>query len=617
MSEDLEELGGAFLPPGTRISERYVVLRLLGEGGMGQVYEVEHEAIGRHFALKLLNISPCTEELLRRFRREARALGRVTSTRVAQVTDFGFEPRLGPYYVMELLDGETLEERLERDHYLPAAQAIPVAIDLCEALNEVHAAGIIHRDLKPSNVGLNKGGSPRVKLLDFGLATASDGAFFERITRSQEVVGSLPYMAPERFYNAELTHSVDLYALGVVLYETLCGQLPYDGQSAAILINQHINGQPPPFQQTAPELDIPPALEAIVNRLLDKDPSERFASAAAVGRALYAATIDAPLPTLADFGNGVGLSSTLFNEGEGHSVLEDIGRRSSPTASEPIEVAEAVAAAENAAQEPAQAATKAATPTPGSGAPDTDPDYPPNGHTPSEEPSQEKGPIPTSKVPDRAQPSTPPAGWAAESTPSDAPVAATMASIDELPPIDGENWDTDKVPVAGFERSRRWIRVLLFALIAIAGSTIVGVVTFYLVQDNSRRPPPDSRPAIEVAAPPAKQPPVKASSPPAPQSPQGPEPQLPSTSSGPRTSSVGVAADHQETTPPSGPISPPNPGNVTPQPPVAPTHNPPPTPPRPPPSPPSIEIVRPPPQPPEPRPRPNNRPWRGEIIEDP
>lgn len=606
MSVDLEELGAAFLPPGTRISERYVVLRLLGEGGMGQVYEVEHEAIGRHFALKLLNIAPCTDELLRRFRREARALGRVTSTRVAQVTDFGFEPRLGPYYVMELLDGETLEERLERDHYLIAAEALPVAIDLCEALNEVHAAGIIHRDLKPSNVGLTKNGNPRVKLLDFGLATASDGAFLERITRSQEVVGSLPYMAPERFYNAELTHSVDLYALGVVLFETLCGQLPYDGQSAAILINQHINGQPPPFQQVAPELDIPVALEAIVNRLLDKDPAQRFTSAAAVGRALYAATIDAPLPTLADFGDGVGLSATLFGDKSGRAVGEESGRRSSPTASEPIEVAEAVAAAEARARlDVATAGTIAATPSPGGEAPDTDPDYPSN-EAPRPAPREEKSSIPTSIVPEASAPSSP-RGWAPESASSETSVAATVASIEELPPIDGENWDTDKVPIAGSKGSRRWLRVLFFALVAIVGSAIVGVVTFYLVQNEPRRAPASPGPSTEVVSPPVKASnPVKASPPPT----TGPEPQLPSTASGPRTSSVGVAADHQETQPP-GP--PPVPSNVTPPPPANP--RPPQQPPRPPPL---IDIVRPPTPPSSPPSRPPpSRPWRGEIIESP
>lgn len=309
---------------GTRVAGRYVVLRLLGQGGMGQVFEVEHDAIGRRFALKILNLNPCTDEVLRRFQREARALGKVTTPRVAQVSDFGVEPGVGPYYVMELLDGETLEDRLEREIRLPVAQAVALAVELAEALHEVHAAGIVHRDLKPSNVGLCRAGAVRVKLLDFGLAAAADGAFLERITRSQEVVGSLPYMAPERFHNAPPSPAVDLYALGVVLYETLTGRLPYDGESAAGIIAAHLNAVPPRLAEAAPGLMIPPAVEAVVGRLLAKDPQDRFVSALAAARALGAAALDPSTPTI-DESHAESIAPTFYapQVEEGGRTIED------------------------------------------------------------------------------------------------------------------------------------------------------------------------------------------------------------------------------------------------------------------------------------------------------
>jgi len=312
------------LSAGDKVGGRYLVERMLGYGGMGQVFEVEHEAIGRHFALKLLNLNPCTDEILKRFQREARALGLVTTPRVAQVTDFGYEPGLGPFYVMELLDGETLEDRLERDRRLPVQEVLSLGIELAEALQEVHDAGIIHRDLKPSNVGLCRAGAVRVKLLDFGLAAATDDAMFERITRSQEVVGSLPYMAPERFNNAQPTTAVDLYALGVLLYEALVGKLPCDGASAAGVINAHLNTEPPPMSEVAPEQDIPPSVEAVVARLLDKDPSQRFESAAAAARALQGAWMDAPTATLVDTSNAEVSATVLAPDlGDGSRTIED------------------------------------------------------------------------------------------------------------------------------------------------------------------------------------------------------------------------------------------------------------------------------------------------------
>jgi serine/threonine protein kinase len=271
------------LVPGSTVAERYLVRRVLGQGGMGQVLEVEHLALGRPFALKILRLEKWNDELVRRFNREARALARVTTPRVAQVTDFGVDQEVGPYYVMELLEGETLEDRLQREGRVPVERALAICAELCDALSEVHAASIVPRDLKPSNVGLPRSGPVGVKLLDFGLAASMDDAFLSKITQSQQILGSLPYMAPEQFGSAEPSIAMDIYAVGIVLYESLTGRLPFVAPSTAALIHQILATPPPPLPE---ELGAVAVLRSLLEQLLAKDPAMRFASAAAAAHAL-------------------------------------------------------------------------------------------------------------------------------------------------------------------------------------------------------------------------------------------------------------------------------------------------------------------------------------------
>ncbi len=274
------------LEPGRTVAERYLVRRVLGEGGMGQVLEVEHVALGRAFALKVLRLERWNDELVRRFNREARALARLSTPRVAQVTDFGVDGDAGPFYVMELLEGETLEDRVQRDGHVEPREALTICAELCDALSEVHAAGIVHRDLKPSNVGLPRSGPVGVKLLDFGLAAAMDDAFLSKITQSHQILGSLPYMAPEQFNSAEPAPAMDVYAVGVVLYEALTGRLPFFAPSTAAMIHQILAAPPPALPEGMQGRDL---LEPLLERLLAKEPRERFASAAAAAQALRGA----------------------------------------------------------------------------------------------------------------------------------------------------------------------------------------------------------------------------------------------------------------------------------------------------------------------------------------
>ncbi|MEM9189550.1 MAG: protein kinase [Myxococcota bacterium] len=272
------------IQPGAVIADRYRLRRPLGEGGMGTVFEAEHLLLGRSFALKVLRLEKWSPELVQRFQREARALGRLSTPRVAQVTDFGVEPHIGPFYVMELVDGETLEARIEREGSVDFPTALDIAIDTCHALADVHKAGLVHRDLKPGNVALPQSGPVGVKLIDFGLAAAMDDSFMERITKSQQVLGSLPYMAPEQFNGAPPNPLIDLYAVGVLLYEALMGELPFSGPSAAALIHKILASPVPNISEISS--DIPPRVESVLHRLMAKDPSKRYPTAEACATAL-------------------------------------------------------------------------------------------------------------------------------------------------------------------------------------------------------------------------------------------------------------------------------------------------------------------------------------------
>ena len=304
---------------GSVIAGRYVLKRLVGEGGMGQVFEAEHTALGRCFALKVLRLERWSDELVQRFQREARALGKITSARVAQVTDFGVEPGVGPFYVMELIDGETLEHRLEREGKLPPAEVVRIGIETCEALAEVHAAGIVHRDLKPSNIGLPRGGPVGIKLLDFGLAAAVDDSFLQRITRSQQILGSLPYMAPEQFHSARPSPAQDLYALGVVLFEAVTGRHPFRAPSTAALIHQILAAPVPSIESAGGGPAVPVALAHVITRLLEKDPAARPTSGHAVAAELRA-VLAAPSPSVTPMRRPAPLPPTLATPPEMASV---------------------------------------------------------------------------------------------------------------------------------------------------------------------------------------------------------------------------------------------------------------------------------------------------------
>ncbi|MCC6874711.1 MAG: serine/threonine protein kinase [Sandaracinaceae bacterium] len=288
----LREEGRRFFGPGARegevIAGRYRVVREIGAGGMGQVVEVEHLELEKRFALKLIRPDRWDTTLEARFRREAKALARVVSPRVAQVTDFGVDPDRGPFYVMEYVDGEPLDALIRREGALPRERALTLAIGIAEALCDVHEAGIVHRDVKPGNIGVCGRGPVEVRLLDFGLATSVDERFGSKITDSRRVVGSFPYMAPEQFQGDAPSPRMDVWALGIVLYEMLTGRLPFDAPSTAALIHQILSSHVP-LSDPAPR-----TCTRVFDRLLAKDASARPAGASQALEVLEEALLSQP-----------------------------------------------------------------------------------------------------------------------------------------------------------------------------------------------------------------------------------------------------------------------------------------------------------------------------------
>jgi hypothetical protein len=271
------------------LGERYRLVRMMGLGGMGTVWEAEDEILGRPVAVKVLSESLAAgERAVRRFEREAEASARLSGPHIAAVYDFGrSEGR--PYMVMELVRGETLADRLTREGPLPPQEAARIATQVAEALEEAHAAGIVHRDVKPGNLMLTPAGD--VKVMDFGIAAA---AWAVRITTSGLVLGTPSYLAPEQAKGEKTTPASDVYALGAVLYEMVAGHPPFVAESPVAVALAHVREDPPPLHQVAE--GVPPNLAAASMAALAKDPAERPASAAAFASMLRESTL--PLPPI-------------------------------------------------------------------------------------------------------------------------------------------------------------------------------------------------------------------------------------------------------------------------------------------------------------------------------
>jgi serine/threonine-protein kinase len=264
---------------------------------MGAVYRAYHLYLRKHVAVKVLE--PGLEQQASRFEREAVAGAHVTHPNVAAATDFGKLEDGSFFLVVEYVRGETLADVIKRGP-LPPDRAVRIARQLAAGLGAVHAIGVVHRDVKPRNVMLVEGTDDTVKLIDFGLARVSLrhaarapqrsrlDSVPQRITGAGEVFGTLAYLAPEASIGVDgVDHRADLYALGVILFEMLAGRRPFTAGDVCELFRVQ-EGAPPSIAERAPGAAVPPALEAVVTRLLARDPAARYQSAAEVCAALDA-----------------------------------------------------------------------------------------------------------------------------------------------------------------------------------------------------------------------------------------------------------------------------------------------------------------------------------------
>jgi eukaryotic-like serine/threonine-protein kinase len=286
---DAEETLPLGLPrPGDVVAGRYEVERELGGGAMGIVLQARDRQTGVDVAIKFLKGARARHsESATRFVQEARATRALRSAYVVRVLDVGVLDSGTPYFVMELLEGENMLDRLRVHRPLPVEEVVDAVVEACAAMDEAHARGIVHRDLKPANLfrTIDSEGRPRVKVLDFGISKILEDAEDPELTNTTDMLGSPHYMSPEQLRSAKhVDHRSDIWSLGVALHRLLTGQPPFAGQNMTAVCAAVMADDPSPPSKLRP--DVPPAIDAIVARCLRKQPGDRFDSAAALGRAL-------------------------------------------------------------------------------------------------------------------------------------------------------------------------------------------------------------------------------------------------------------------------------------------------------------------------------------------
>ncbi len=281
--------------PGAVLAGKYTVTRLLGEGGMGTVFEAYHAGLGTHVALKVLRDEAMRDrDAVARFAREAKASAVLRGPHIARVFDVGELEDGRPFIVMEMLQGHDLETELSRRGKLPLAEAAHYVIEAAEALAEAHEIGIVHRDLKPANLFLSRAGNKRLlKILDFGISRF-ETAGESRVTQTQTAFGTPLYMAPEAVRSAKHTDSrADIWALGVILYELVSGTLPFLGETpTAVAVSVSVDTFKPLSEVCR---DVPPEIDAVLSRALAKDPAHRFQTVGDLVEALKPFTEQQPL----------------------------------------------------------------------------------------------------------------------------------------------------------------------------------------------------------------------------------------------------------------------------------------------------------------------------------
>jgi serine/threonine-protein kinase len=270
------------------LAGKYRVERVLGEGGMGVVFAARHELLGQRVAIKTLRPEITEdEEAVARFLNEARSVSRIRNEHVARVLDVATLEDGAPYMVLELLEGFDLGQLLEQSAPLPIAEVVDYLLQALEGVAQAHALGIVHRDLKPANLFLARGqdGTSQIKVLDFGIAKATDPSGIGRVTKTNVVLGSPAYMPPEQLRDSKAADArSDIWSIGVIAYELLTCALPYVADSAVGQFALIQEKSPAPIRSL--RSDVPDELDGAVLKCLRRNPDQRFASVAEVAHAL-------------------------------------------------------------------------------------------------------------------------------------------------------------------------------------------------------------------------------------------------------------------------------------------------------------------------------------------
>ncbi|MFH1132357.1 MAG: protein kinase, partial [Pseudomonadota bacterium] len=274
---------------GQIVGGRYRLTKLLGQGGMGEVYSAEHVHITKTVAVKLLHPQIGNNaEAVARFRLEAQSASSIGHRNIVVIDDFGTMENGRVYLCMEYLEGKSLAELMQTPGGISLCFALNIMCQVCDGLTVAHAKNIVHRDMKPENIfiSVQDDGQPVAKILDFGIAKVSGTDENQSLTRTGTVFGTPHYMSPEQALGQKVDYRADIYSAGVILFEIITGQVPFKAESFMGILSQHIVKQPPPFNTVSPDRTPPPSLEAIVFKAMDKDPKKRFSSMAELKMAL-------------------------------------------------------------------------------------------------------------------------------------------------------------------------------------------------------------------------------------------------------------------------------------------------------------------------------------------
>lgn len=281
---------------GTSLANRYQIMARIGRGSIGGIFRAFDSTTERQVAIKVLKKHLIRDEELRtRFEQEAQALKRMQHKNLIAVRDFGISTSADePFIVMEYIDGETLASLIGDLTYIPAERLIPIMVQVCDALIHAHSQGILHRDIKPANIMLIDMPRERdvVKLLDFGLAKIADDALAAGVnsldTNPGDPIGTPLYMSPEQSRGDKLDARSDVYSMGTVMYECLTGVPPITGAGVVEILKKQVSFNPPSMTAVRPFLNIPPELELVVSKCMQKERSERYNNVIELREALLA-----------------------------------------------------------------------------------------------------------------------------------------------------------------------------------------------------------------------------------------------------------------------------------------------------------------------------------------